>query len=128
MATKTIRGKLVPANSEASACAFVRVRLYWSFTENGLKEIVTKDSKWDENGISFHSVTDATGEEDIIKFVAALENIMKTEDAVRLGLTGYFTVVIEKDGLSQTFKVTITDGNVSCEEDSPLKTDVEVFV
>lgn len=53
---------------------------------------------------------------------------MKTEDAARLGLTGYFTVVIEKDGLSQTFKVTIADGNVSYEEDSPLKTDAEVLV
>jgi hypothetical protein len=128
MNTKTIRGRLVPSNSEASACAFVRVRLYWSFTENGLREIVTKESKWDDEGISFTSVTSANSAEDLTKFVTALKAVMKTEDAIRLGLTGSFTVTIDEEGITQNFNVTVGDGKVSYEEINPLKTGEEVLV
>lgn len=128
MTTKTIRGRLVPSNAEAAACAFVRVRLYWSFTENGLRNLVTSDSKWDENGITFNSVTPAAGEEDLAKFITELGNVLKTEDAVRLGLAGSFTVVIDREKLSQTFNVTVESGKVSYEEISPLKVCEEVLV
>lgn len=120
IAVKTIRGRLVPTNAEAAACPFVRVRLYWSFTENGLKQIVTKESKWDGNGITFNNVTNANGEEDVTEFVTALETVMNTEDAVRLELTGSFTVVIDNDRIPQVFNVTVEGGNVSYEEVSSL--------
>lgn len=120
METKTIRGRLVPSNSEAATCPFVRVRLYWSFTENGLREIVTKESKWDDNGINFNSVTPVTGE-DLTKFITALEAVMKTEDAIRLGLSGSFTIMLETGGTMKTFSVTVENGKVSYEETIPLK-------
>lgn len=117
MATKTVTGTLIPSNNEASACAFVRVRLYWSFTENGLREIVTKESKWDETGISFNSVTSALGSgQDIEKLTTSLEKVMETEDAVRLGFNGGLNVVIDADETSRTFNIIVENGAVHYKE------------
>lgn len=113
----TIRGKLTPANAEVAACPFVRVRLYWSFTQNGLRELVTFGTTWDESGISFNNVTlTAATVQDVEKFVTNLTEIMKTEDAVRLSLTGAFTVEIETNDNRQVFNITVTAGEVTYKE------------
>jgi hypothetical protein len=117
MNVMTIRGKLIPSDVEAAACAFVRVRLYWSFTQNGLRELVTYGTAWDETGISFNNVTFFAGtDKDVEKFVNNLNEVMKTEDAVRLGLNGIFNVEVETLDSILTYSVKVTEGKVTYEE------------
>lgn len=121
MSVKTIQGKLFTTNAEAAACPFVRVRLYWSFTQAGLKELVTSGTRWDESGISFYSRTSSEVNLQAVKqFVSNLNEVLKTEDAVRLGLRGAFSVEISTYDNHQIFNVRVADSNATYGEAKPV--------
>lgn len=117
MNRKLIQGTLIPSNTEAAASNAVRTQLYRILRENELRQIVLWDTKWEEKGIEFKRSSPVhTGRKDAIKFINALANVMKSEPAIELNLSGHITIVLETGEEPIVIRVTVKEGKVSYQE------------
>lgn len=115
---KTIRGRLVPANTEdAEKLRWNLHRLNEAFIENKMRELTLWNCSWRENRIVFGSIAPAYDGPNIApKFVDALSKVMQTEAAKDLKLSGYFTLIIETGQEPVVVRVIVTGGEVSYEK------------
>ena len=117
MNRKLIQGTLIPSNREAAVSTAIRNKLYRVLRENELRQIVRWDTKWEENGIEFKRSSPVhTGRKDAIKFINALDNVMKSDPAIALNLSGRITVVLETGEEPIVIRVTVKEGSVSYQE------------
>lgn len=133
MLRKIIRGELHASNpkTEQSNCHWQKVLHGLSFDPH-LTSVINYDRewfgsdsegvKWDENsGATFRSPSPAWNDrQDFINFINALKELMKTEEAVTLGLEGSFEIVMDTEKLPLIFRVKIEGGKVSYQEASHI--------
>jgi hypothetical protein len=114
---KTIRGRLVPSRAVAAADKSIRHGLQQAFKDNGLHELILRDTTWDDSGILFNSSFPVyVGHQYAEEFLNSLNAVMQTETAQKLGLNGYFTVLIDGGKEPTVLRVRVTEGEVSYQQ------------
>lgn len=112
-----IRGRLLPANTEALKDPNLGPNLFRDMSRNYLRNLIVWDRNWGENGIEFNRSSPALkGREDALTFISNLDKVMKQSPAKTLNLSGEFRVTIETETEPYNFRVYVENGKVSYQE------------
>ena len=115
---KVIRGELMPANEDDMNDSWNKISLNQAFDKHGLRYLTLFSCTWTEEGIKFKVLQPVDGPEDNpIKFLNALNEVMKTEAAKRLNLSGQFQLIFDTGTMSpEIVNVTINQGEISYQQ------------
>lgn len=113
-----IRGKLVPSQTKTAELGRNLSLLENAFRDNGLKQLTLWSSEWRENRMVYANVSPAyDGKNTVPNFVKSLKAVMQTEVAKVLGLSGFFTIIVETAPSGPSVvHVTVKNGEVSYQQ------------
>lgn len=117
-AVKVITGKLTPSKSDPETLRHRLLKFEHELEDSSLWELTAQRSEWRKNHLAYHVSSIAYDPDNLVsKFVAALTRVMETEAATELGLSGYFTLLIETDDVFPVVvRVVVEEGKVSYEQ------------